>query len=213
MPISRIGIWTKIRREAGGARAEVGANGFTLLELLIVMFLLAGVLMTVIPRIGGGENLSSTGRMFIGALRTLQGLAATNQKPVRLYVDLDQGTYWAMVVAGREEKLPLDAGWATPRALPESIRLTEVSVGQATRLSGRIDLLFYPNGRMDSATFLFTDRSNHVLALAVDSFTGAIRTSDERIEPPRNQVVPDRVKILLQPAVQGGAASPLGMKF
>ncbi len=188
-------------------------QGFTLLELLIVLFLLAGVVAIVIPRIIISEDLSSTGRKFISAFRTLQGFAATSQKPVKLYMDLDQGTYWAMVVEGKKEKLPLDASWTTPRSLPESIRFMEVSIGQTTRMSGRVDFSFYPNGRIDQLTVYFSDGSNNLLALTVDSFTGAIRTSDERIERPGKKTIPSRVKTLLQATVQGGTASPLGHKF
>lgn len=185
--------------------------GFTFLEILIVLFLLSGILMIVIPRFVFDEDLSSTGRKFIGALRTLQGLAATGQKPVKLYLDLDHGTYWAMVVEGNEEKPPQDAGWSAPRSLPESIRFTEVTVRQTKRVSGRIDFTLFPSGRIDSVTVLFTDERNNLLALAVDSFTGAIRTSEERMEPLRNQRIPDRVRQLLQPTSQGGPASGFGV--
>lgn len=183
------------------------AAGFTLLEMLIVLFLLAGVLVIVLPRIVIGEDLSSTGRKFIGELRTLQGWAATRQKPVKLYLDLDRGNYWAKMVEGKEEKPPLDVGWATPRSLPESIRFAEFSVGQVKRDSGLVDVSFYPNGRIDPVIVLFTDGHNNRLALAVDPLTGAIRTSDERIDPPRNQRIPDRVKTLLQAAAQGSAVA------
>jgi prepilin-type N-terminal cleavage/methylation domain-containing protein len=178
---------------------SLSSRGFTLIEMLIVLFLLAGVLAIVLPRVVIGEDMSSTGRKFIGTLRTLQGLAATGQKPVKLYLDLDRGTYWAMVVDGKEEKLPLDAAWTTPRSLPEAIRFMEVSVGQDKRTYGRADLSFFPNGRIDPVTVLFSDRNNNILALAVDSFTGAIRTSEERIEPLRNKPIPDRVRTLLRP--------------
>lgn len=188
-------------------------RGFTLLEMLIVLFLLAGILVMVLPRIVISEDLSSTGRKFIGALRSLQGFAATGQRPMKLYVDLDHGTYWAMVVEGKQEKPPLDAGWAKPRSLPESIRFRELSVGQVKRESGRVDFSFYPNGRIDQVTILFTDGNNNLLALAVDSLTGAIRTNDERIEPQRYQRIPDQVKSLLQPTVQGSAASSVGDTF
>lgn len=178
--------------------SSLSSAGFTLLEILIVLFLLAGVLVIVLPRIVIGEDLSSTGRKFIGTLRTLQGLAATGQKPVKLYMDLDQGTYWVKVVDGKEEKLPLDAAWATPRSLPEAIRFAEVSVGQEKRTYGRADLSFFPNGRIDPVTVLFSDRNNNLLALAVDSFTGAIRTSEERIVPLLNKPIPERVRTLLR---------------
>jgi hypothetical protein len=180
--------------------------------MILVLFLLAGVLALVVPRIVVGEDVRATGRTFIGAIRSLQGLAATGQKPVKLYVDLDQGTYWALMVEGREEKPPLDASWATPRTFPEGVRLTDVLVGQTKRVSGRIELVLYPNGHMDPAIFHFSDAANMVLAVAIESFTGAIRTSDERIEPTRNQTIPDRVKALLQPAPQAGPLAPSGVK-
>lgn len=192
------------------AHPSPSSAGFTLLEMLIVLFLLAGVAVLVLPRIAMGPDLNSTGRKFIGELRTLQGWAATRQKPVKLYLDLDQGTYWAMLVEGKEEKPPHDAGWVRPRSLPESIRFAEFSMGQIRRENGRMDVSFYPSGRIDPMMVLFADGSNNRLALAVDSLTGAIRTSDERIVPPLNRRIPDRVRTLLQAAAQGNAAAPIG---
>lgn len=186
--------------------------GFTLFEMIIVMFLLGGVLMLVVPRISVGEDLGSTGRKFIGVLRNLQGMAIVGQKPIKLYVDLDQGRYWVMIVEGKEEKLPLDQSWLTPRTLPEDIRFTDITVGQNKRLSGRIDLSISPNGRIDPLTVHFGDTSNNVLAIAVEPLTGAIRTSDERIEPPRNQPIPERIKTLLQ-TPQGPSPASLGIRF
>jgi hypothetical protein len=177
--------------------------------MLIVLFLLAGILVIVVPRIIPGEDLRATGRTFINGLRTLQGLATTRQKPMKLYLDLDRGTYWATVVEGKEEKPSLDPSWATPRSLPESIRFAELRIGQVRRESGRVDVSFYPNGRIDPVTVLFTDQDNHLLALTVDSLTGAIRTSDERIAPARHRRIPDRVKPLLQTPAQGSGAATL----
>jgi hypothetical protein len=158
-----------------------------------------GVVLTlIIPRIVIVEDLSSTGRKFIGTLRSLQSMAATTQKPVKLYLDLDRGTYWAMVLDGREEKRPLDATWATPLSLPESIRFTEVSVGPTKRTYGRADLSFFPNGRIDPATVYLADTTNNLLGLAVDPLTGRIRTSDQRFDLTRPRPIPDRVKLLLR---------------
>lgn len=168
--------------------------------MLIVLFLLGGVLALVIPRIVVGEDLSSTGRKFIGTLRSLQSMAATIQKPVKLYLDIDRGTYWVMVLDGREEKRPLDALWATPLSLPESIRFTEVSIGPSKQTYGRTDLSFFPNGRIDPATVYFTDAANRLLGLAVDPLTGHIRTSDQRFDLIRPRPIPDRVRALLRAA-------------
>lgn len=184
--------------------------GFTFLEMLFVLFLLSGVLAIAIPRISVEEDLSSTGRKFVGIIRTLQGLATTGQKPVKLYLDLDQGTYWMMIVDGKEERLPLDPTWKTPRSLPESIRLIELSVGDNKRLSGRADLSFAPHGRLDPIIMYFTDAKNNLLGLVVDSLTGGIRITNERIEPLRNRIIPDRVKTLLKPTTTVGPAGATG---
>ncbi|MBH0201211.1 MAG: prepilin-type N-terminal cleavage/methylation domain-containing protein [Nitrospira sp.] len=182
--------------------------GFTILEMLIVMFLLTIVVVVVFPRISLTEDLSSTGRKLVGVLRTVQGLATTSQKPLKLYFDLDQGTYWMMTVEGKEERIPLDPSWKTPRSLPESIRLTEVAIGQEKRFSGRVDVSFFANGRIEPVTMYLTDAKNNLLGLAVDSLTGGIRVSDERLDPPPYQIIPDRVRLLLKPNQQAGAGAP-----
>lgn len=192
-------------------RAERGFDGFTILEMLIVLFLLSVVVVVVLPRISLDEDLSATGRKLVGVLRTFQGLAATSQKPVKLYLDLDQGTYWMMLVEGKEERIPLDPAWKTPRSLPESIRFTEVSIGPDKRFAGRVDVSFFANGRIEPVTIYLMDTKNNLLGLAVDSLTGGIRVSDERLDPPLNQIIPDRVKLLLRPTKQAGTdASPRG---
>ena len=178
--------------------------------MLFVLFLLSTVLVIAIPRISVEEDLSATGRKFVGIIRTLQGLATTGQKPVKLYLDLDQGTYWMMIVDGKEERLPPDPTWKTPRSLPESIRLVELSVGDNKRISGRADLSFAPHGRLDPIIMYFTDAKNNLLGLVVDSLTGGIRITNERIEPLRNRIIPDRVKTLLKATTPIGTTGPSG---
>lgn len=186
--------------------------GFTILEMLIVLFLLSVIVVVVLPRINLDEDLSSTGRKLIGVLRTFQGLAATSQQPLKLYLDLDQGTYWMMLVEGKEERIPLDPAWKLPRSLPESIRFTEVSIGEDKHFSGRVDVSFFANGRIEPVTMYLMDTKNNLLALAVDSLTGGIRVSDERLDPPPYRMIPDRVKPLLKPNQQAGAeASTRGL--
>ena len=188
-------------------RPSLSSSGFTILEMLIVLFLLTLVVVVVFPRFSLDEDLSSTGRKLIGVLRTFQGLAATSQQHVKLYFDLDQGTYWMMMVEGKEERLPLDPGWKTPRSLPESVRLTEVSIGQEKHFSGRVDISFFANGRIEPVTMYLMDTKNNLLGLAVDSLTGGIRVSDERLDPPLNRIIPDRVRLLLKPNKEAGTGA------
>jgi len=179
------------------------SSGFTILEIIIVLFLLVGLLGIVLPRISLDENLSSVGRRMVGTVRSLQSLAMSSQKTVRLYIDMDRGLYWPMILEGNQEKAPIDRTWATPLNLPATIRVSDILLSQGKKESGRVDLSFYPTGRIDPMTMHMMDAKNNILAIAIEPVTGAIRMSDERIEPPRPLVIPERVKPLLKTATTG----------
>jgi chemotaxis signal transduction protein len=66
---------------------------------------------------------------------------------------------------------------------------------------------FFANGRIEPVTMYLMDTKNNLLALAVDSLTGGIRVSDERLDPPPYRIIPDRVKPLLKPNQQAGAGA------
>ena len=177
--------------------------GFTILEIILVLFLLVGLLGIILPRISMEENLGSVGRKMVGNVRSLQSLAMTTQKTVHLYLDIDRGVYWSMILDGSQEKLPGDPAWVTPLKLPETIRFSDILVSQGRKESGRVDLFFYPTGRIDTATMHLMNERNDILAIAIEPVTGAIRLSDERIEPPKTLVIPDRVKTLLKTSASG----------
>jgi hypothetical protein len=176
------------------------STGFTILEIILVLFLLVGLLGIILPRISLDENLGSFGRKMVGTVRSLQSLAMSTQKTVHLYIDIERGTYWTMILDGDQEKLPTDPVWITPLQLPETIRFLDILMGQELKASGRVDLFFYPTGRIDPATMHLVDTHNSILAIAIEPVTGAIRTSDERIDPPKPLPIPERVKPFLKAA-------------
>ena len=188
------------------------SGGFTMLEIALVLFLMVGMLSMIIPRMSIGDNLGTVGRKWVGALKSFQELAMMGQKTVRLYVDIDRGMYWPMVIDGKEEKIPLDPTWAMPISLPETIRFADVQVGSTRREAGRMDIFFYPNGRIDQAIVHLTDTNNHIMGVYVEPVTALIRITDQRIDPPKPWTVPDRIRPLLQPVTPGlRPSSPAGV--
>ena len=163
-----------------------------------MLFLLVGLLGIILPRISLDENLGSVARRMVGTVRSLQSLAMSTQKTIRLYIDIDRGVYWPMILDGNQEKVPTDPAWATPLTLPVAIRVSDILLSQGKKESGRVDLSFYPTGRIDPMTMHLVDGRNNILALAIEPVTGAIRMSDERIEPLRPLVILERVKPLLK---------------
>ena len=176
------------------------SRGFTILEIIIVLFLLVGLLGIILPRFSLDDSLGTVGRRLVGTVRSLQSLAMLTQKTVRLYVDIDRGVYWPVILDGNQEKIPTDPTWAMPLKLSETIRISDILADQGKKESGRVDLFFYPTGRIDPATIHLMDAKNNILAIAIEPVTGAIRMSDERIEPPRPLIILDRVRPLLKTA-------------
>ena len=122
--------------------ASTASGGFTMLEIVLVLFLLVGMLTLVIPRISLGESLGSIGRKWVGAMKSFQEMAMMTQKTVRLYVDMDRNMYWPMVIDGKEEKIPLDPTWAMPIVLPETVRFADIQIGTTVKQAGRVDIFF-----------------------------------------------------------------------
>jgi hypothetical protein len=175
------------------------SQGFTMLEIVLVLFLLVGMLSLVIPRISVGESLGTVGRKWVGAMKSFQEMAMIGQKTVRLYVDIDRSMYWPMVIDGNEEKIPLEPTWAVPIVLPETIRFTDVQIGTTMKQAGRVDIFFYPNGRIDPAIVHLTDMNNNIMGVFVEPVTSMIRMTDHRIDPPKPMTILERIRPLLQP--------------
>ena len=179
------------------------SGGFTMLEIVLVLFLLVGMLSLVIPRISLGESLGTVGRKWVGAMKSFQEMAMTGQKTVRLYVDIDRNMYWPMVIEGKEEKIPLEPTWAMPIALPETVRFADIQIGPTIKQAGRVDIFFYPNGRIDPAIVHLTDTNNNIVGVFVEPVTAMIRMTDYRIDPPKPILVLERIRPLLQPMTPG----------
>ncbi len=193
--------WVYSRPSRLTPHASQSSRGFTILEIIIVLFLLVGLLGIVLPRISLEENLGSIGRQMVRTVRSIQDLSMATQKPLRLYVDIDQGVYWLMILDGNQEKAPIDhPTWAKPIHLPTAVRISDMVVDRVIKSSGRVDLFFYPTGRVDPMTMHLVDTHNNLLAIAIEPVTGAIRMSDERIDPPllTPVLILERVKPLLK---------------
>jgi hypothetical protein len=132
-------------------------------------------------------------------MKSFQEMAMIGQKVVRVYVDIDRNMYWPMVVEGNEEKIPLDPTWAMPIVLPETVRFSDIQIGTAMKQAGRVDIFFYPNGRIDPAIVHMTDLNNNIVGVYVEPVTAMIRMTDHRIDPPKPMTILERVRPLLQP--------------
>lgn len=146
---------------------ECNQAGFTLLELMIVLGILALALAIAAPSLSRSRDqlvLRSTAYELAGHLRTARAAAQTSNVEHALTIDPLQRSYWAEgIVAFR----PLPVGVKV--LVPESERL-----GAA---AGRIR--FFPNGAASGARIVLND-GRRTAAIFVDWLNGDVRVQWER---------------------------------
>jgi prepilin-type N-terminal cleavage/methylation domain-containing protein len=145
---------------AHGSKARAG---FTLLELIVVMTLLAIISAAVVPVFGGTLQrlqLRSAQDNFVSTLAFAQDMAVRNSREYRLYVDPEEGSYWAMYVI--EENLEdkvfefVTERWGQTQYFPEYLEMRRPRLNKDRELDAYY-IACYPNGACDRAKIRLDD--------------------------------------------------------
>ncbi len=134
-------------------------NGFTLLELIVVISLLGIMLVFTVPRFHETLFLDETktgSRWIIGKIQALKEAAVRNQKHYTLHIDLDSERFWetdAAMSAEDLENASLNAG-----SLPSGLKIADIEYPIRGKISsGRADITFYKNGYSDKVLIHLQD--------------------------------------------------------
>ncbi|MBN2309716.1 MAG: type II secretion system protein [Candidatus Hydrogenedentes bacterium] len=138
-------------------RAEPGRHGFTLIELIVVMTILALMLGVVVPLYQGSLTWVRTDRAtrdFVALMKFAQERAISHATEYRFYMDYDTGAYWLMRLAAIQdgEKVFEDVPeYGGRRLLPEGLSLRG-SHARNDRDREAHFIAFYATGACDYAT-------------------------------------------------------------
>ncbi len=163
------------------------SNGFTLVELSVVL-LIIGLLATIlIPNIGklGGEDLKESARRIGGLIQYLYGVSAVERKNFYLNFDLDKGEYWVTVgkedkEAGTVEMIDYEDEFVKKKySLPSSVKIEDIdTIDRGKVTEGKVIVTFYPQGFVDPVTIHFKNSSDDELTLMVLPLTGDFKVFD-----------------------------------
>lgn len=163
-------------------------QGFTLLELIIVCLLITVSMAFSVPSLRQAmvvDQLAASSRKVIALVKEVRTLAAQEQQPYLIHVDLDREKIWYQQDIpdskdSKEKKEP-----ATPQPgiqLPPSVHLQDIQSGTPEKkTSGEVALWINRQGYMDQAIFHLADDQDNIISLVLSPFLGTIKAHDTYI--------------------------------
>jgi type II secretion system protein H len=149
-------------------------SGFTLLELVLVMLVIAIAAAMVAPSLRGsvnGRRLGDAGTQLVSLAQYARTQAVTQGHSYRLNLDLSAKTYW---LTSREydtfQNLSNDFGRVI--TAPDGVTLESDLQPQ----DDGTYIEFRPTGRTDPATIRLRDNNNNVLVVTCESATELFHT-------------------------------------
>ena len=150
-------------------------NGFTLIELAVVVAILGVMIALVAPMVGelGEANLKRSARHLTGMIRFLHEEAQAKKTAYRLRFDIQDGRYWAEALALTSDRVG-------------EYRKTTSVIGGEGSLAGQTKfrdikagshpdepyILFTPDGWVENASIHLRDGSDRDFTLLVMPLTG-----------------------------------------
>ena len=146
----------------GSARVR----GFTLLEVMLVLVIMAAVYGIAAPMIGGGKvavELTSSGRMVAAGLRRARSLAIATATETAWSIDVENREFWV----GNEPK---------HYRLPRELEVVLETAGSEV-VNGKVgSVRFFPDGSCTGGRVVFSAGADK-RSVNIDWLTGRVRLS------------------------------------
>jgi general secretion pathway protein H len=147
----------------GGVKAPYFLTGFTLLELIIVLFIISLVAAIVLPSFAGfGESkLKSESREMASILRYMNDSAVSRKETFLIKFDLDEGTVYWLGPEGERTKRFDD--------------MTSVSTQSTGKVSnGEIKLFFGPFGIQENLS-VYMSKGDKEMTVTLNHLSGRVK--------------------------------------
>ncbi len=165
-------------------------NGFTLIELTVVLFLIGIFLSVAVPNLDNvlfRSDLKSTARSLKAAVRVLRSKSIATGRYGVLCLDLDKNAYWGeMEPHGARDawgRRPENEIVVPRRSLAEGIRIRDaMNIRTRKMQTGTLCSILNSKGVIEETVLHLTDRRDRVLTIVINAYTGRFSLYDEYVD-------------------------------
>lgn len=150
---------------------SLGTKGFSLLELIVVLFLMGLIAGLVLPFVGSTLDrikLQSEARQISSALKFARSEAITKKTLFTFNANIDKNQYWLSI--------PKEKEVTQTKILDETVRIKDYQGAEETLSEGTFIINFYPRGNSSAGTIhlqsSIDDDNDLVYAITIDPITG-----------------------------------------
>ena len=158
-------------------------QGFTLIELIVVITLISLMLFFAIPRFQVdvlSDNTNKVSRWIMVKVHSLKEKAVREQKLYVLHISLDSNRLWVTSEIMSQEEL--QATEANGYELSDDINLLDVEYPDEEKISvGQADIYFYKKGYSDKAIIHISNDDNERRSFLIEPFLSRVRLYNKYI--------------------------------
>jgi type II secretion system protein H len=157
-------------------------NGFTLIELIVVVLILTLSLTVVFPKINSMDQKSLL-RSCVNRIASFAEYAHQRAACTRLihilHIDIEKGKYWINSQDSDGQEIPITDALNLKGRLPKEVKFIDIKFHD-NKINSQdiIAIMFSPQGWADPATILLACSTGETMSVIIEEFSGRVETCE-----------------------------------
>ena len=156
-------------------------DGFTLVELAVVLFIIAACVTVVFPKFSNDlfdkQRFNSSVNKIASIAEYARQRAVSTHFTHLLHFNIEQGTYWVTAHTQDGKLMPMADGLSLKGRLPEDMRFSGIEFPEIRSVSGDVVTIeFSPQGWIEPATVYVACSQGGTMGIVMHEMLGYVET-------------------------------------